>query len=161
LSAELPVTGKSHLQCLHRLLTQPPRSLAEVRPDLPPDLVAVVDALRCRNPEDRPATAEEAVALLEPVASMKLPKSGVVKVAGVVEGGAKASLVLDVLQGRLSAEAACERHGLTPAEFEQWRKRFLEGARKAFELARPGEDLVRELRGKIEAQAREVARLRG
>jgi serine/threonine protein kinase len=68
LTGALPVEGSNYLHCLQQLLTQPPRPLANVRPDLPPALAAVVDRLRARAPAERPASAEEVIILLEPFA---------------------------------------------------------------------------------------------
>jgi hypothetical protein len=132
LTGELPVDGNTYLHRLKYLLTAPPRPLASVRPDVPAGLAAVVDRLRARRPEDRPASAAEAITLLEPFAA----RPGAAE-PGQWDGRRKAALVLEVLQGRLNAVEACRRHGLTAAEFENWRKRFLEGAKRALETAVP------------------------
>src|SRR5439155_10299253 len=68
LTGELPVRGGSYFHRLQQLLIQPPRPLALARPEVPPDLAALVDRLRARAPAERPASAEEVVVLLEPFA---------------------------------------------------------------------------------------------
>jgi serine/threonine-protein kinase len=152
LTGELPVTGKSYLHCLQKLLTAPPRPLLESRPDVPAGLAEVVDRLRSRDPVLRPATAEAAIALLEPfVASgAKEPKPW--------DARSKAALVLEVLQGKATAEQACAREGLAADEFERWRQRFLEGAERALEgSAGP---TLQELHAEIGAQALEIKALK-
>ncbi len=139
LTAELPVTGKSYLHCLQRLLTAAPRPLAEARPDAPAGLCAVVDRLRARAPADRPASAEEALALLAPFARDVPPEEW--------DGRRKAALVLEVLAGKTRAADACARHALTADEFERWQRLFLDGAARALEPRPAGHnETVRELR---------------
>jgi serine/threonine protein kinase len=156
LTAELPVKGGgTYLNRIKHLLSTPPKPLAEARPDVPPGLAAVVDRLRSRNPADRPASAEETISLLEPFArnqGAEDPKRW--------DARRKAGLVLEVLQGQVSASEACARHGLTSEEFERWRQRFLDGATQALDpAAAPAED-VRELYAKIGAQAMEIEMLK-
>jgi serine/threonine protein kinase len=155
LTAELPVKGGTYFNRIKHLLTNPARPLAEARPDVSPGLAAVVDRLRARIPADRPASAEEAIALLEPFAHIHGaddPKRW--------DANRKAALVLEVLQGRASASEACTRHGLAVEEFERWRQRFLDGATQALDpSAAPVED-VRELYAKIGAQAMEIETLK-
>jgi serine/threonine-protein kinase len=68
LTGELPVQGSNYLHCLQQLLTQPPRPLAEIRPDLPLGLATIVDRLRARAPAERPSSAEDVILLLDPFA---------------------------------------------------------------------------------------------
>jgi serine/threonine protein kinase len=127
LTAELHVTGSSYVQRLQRLLTEPPRPLATVRPDIHPHLAAIVDRLREHNPDDRPASAEEALALLEPFARTSTfpPRPW--------NSTHKFDLVLRVIEGKVSYQAACTQHGINAKEFESWRQRFLDGARAALD----------------------------
>ncbi len=125
LTAELPVSGGSYLHCLQRLLTAPPRPLLEVRPDLPRGLAAVVDRLRARDPDDRPPSAEEAAALLEPFAQPPAEDPY------AWDGKRRAGLVLEVLQGKRSEAEVCARWRLAPEEWRRWRDCFLEGAETA------------------------------
>src|SRR5262249_17895076 len=118
------------LRQLRRLLLAPPRPLARAVPGGPPGLAAVVDRLRARDPAARPASADEVGALLAPFAG-KVPAEE----PRQWEGWRKAALVLEVLQGRTSAAAACRRCGLTAAEWGQWQRRFLEGAVRQLEPA--------------------------
>ncbi len=73
LTGELHVEGGSYMQRLQYLLTRPPRPLTSLRPDVHPQLAALVDRLRARNPADRPASAEEALRLLEPFTHGAVP----------------------------------------------------------------------------------------
>jgi serine/threonine-protein kinase len=66
LTAELPLNGSSQFHCLTKLLMEAPRPLRDVLPDAPPELAAIVDRLRARELQKRPATADEVIALLEP-----------------------------------------------------------------------------------------------
>ncbi|HEV2126284.1 MAG TPA: transposase [Chloroflexota bacterium] len=43
----------------------------------------------------------------------------------------RAALVMEILRGDLSVVEAARRHGLTVAEIEAWRERFLSGAENA------------------------------
>ena len=51
----------------------------------------------------------------------------------------RAALVVSILKGETSAQAAARKHGLTVAEVEEWRERFLLGAENALR-ARPRDD---------------------
>jgi transposase-like protein len=51
----------------------------------------------------------------------------------------RATLVLSILKGETSAQAAARKHGLTVAEVEEWRDRFLLGAENALR-ARPKDE---------------------
>ena len=51
----------------------------------------------------------------------------------------RAALVISLLKGDTTAAEAARRHGLTVAEIEAWRDRFLLGAENALR-ARPQED---------------------
>lgn len=63
----------------------------------------------------------------------------------------RSALVLEILRGDLSVAEAARKHGLTVAEIEAWRERFLSGAENALR-SRPLDD---------EAQKeREVKRLK-
>ena len=157
LTGELPVTGSSQFQRLQRLLTVPPRPLADARSDVPAGLAAVVDRLRSRDPAARPATADEVITLLEPyLLSPSDDPAG-------WDGRRKAALVLDVLQGKATAAEVCMRHCVGPAEFEGWHQRFLEGAEQALDPNAPqgaNQARLRDLHAKIGAQAMELEALR-
>ena len=51
----------------------------------------------------------------------------------------RGSLILSIPKGETSAQAAARKHGLTGAEVEEWRDRFLLGAENALR-ARPKDD---------------------
>jgi serine/threonine protein kinase len=122
LTGELHVEGSSYMQRLQNLLTRPARPLAVVRPDVHPQLAAVIDRLRARNSADRPASAEEALRLLEPFTH------GAVPLPQQLSGDQKFQLVLRVLEGNLTVEAVCLQHGVDEKAVEGWRQTFLEGA---------------------------------
>jgi transposase-like protein len=51
----------------------------------------------------------------------------------------RAALVIEILRGDTSAQEAARLHGLTVAEIEQWKERFLTGAENALR-SRPLEE---------------------
>jgi serine/threonine-protein kinase len=55
------------LECARRILDEPPPDIAEHRDDVPPSLVEVLFDLMAKEPDDRPATAEEVAARLDDV----------------------------------------------------------------------------------------------
>jgi serine/threonine protein kinase len=159
LTAELPVEGSSQYKRLQRLLTAPPRSLAEARPDAPRALIQIVDVMRAREPCKRPASAEEVIALLTPFAedspSAEPPKW---------DGQSKAALIMTILQGEMDLPEAAARHDLPVAELQRWRHRFLEGAEQALDLDLPTNrsfaDHIRDLHSKVGIQAMTIETLR-
>src|SRR5215471_11129894 len=56
----------------------------------------------------------------------------------------RASLVLSILKGETSAQAAARKHGLTVAEVEEWRDRFLLGAENALRARPKDEDTLKD-----------------
>ena len=52
----------------------------------------------------------------------------------------KTALVLSVLKGETSAAEAARKHGLTIAQVEEWRERFLSGAENALRSRPRNED---------------------
>ncbi len=58
----------------------------------------------------------------------------------------RVALVLDILRGDTSVAEAARKHGLTVAEIEAWKQRFLSGAENALR-ARPLDDEVQKDRG--------------
>jgi serine/threonine protein kinase len=156
LTAQLPVRGSSYLHTLQQLLLAAPRPLAQARPDVPPALAAIVDRMRSREPELRPASAAEVIAQLEPFAPPAADRD-----PRLWDGRRKAALVLDVLQGRSTPADACARCGLDRAEFERWQHCFLEGAEQALDQAAARQtDLIRDLHAQIGAQAMEIQGLK-
>jgi serine/threonine protein kinase len=158
LTGQLPVAGSSYLHRLKQLLLVPPRPLAEVRPNVPPGLAAAVDRLRERSPADRPASAEEAIALLEPYAraaeEVKPPEWNAKR---------KLAVVLEVLQGKVSALDVCSRLGVDAADLELWRQSFLKGGEQALDpegAQTVNADVLRDLHAQIGAQAMEIQALK-
>ena len=143
------------MQRLKRLLSEAAKPLAEARPDVPPGLAAIVDRLRSRDPAARPASADETITQLEPYLRPAVPGG-----SPIWDAPRKAALVLEVLQGKLDATQACERHGLARDEFEQWHQRFMAGAYQALDptttLSDNSVGLLRDLHAKIGVQAMEI-----
>jgi transposase-like protein len=63
----------------------------------------------------------------------------------------RAALVIEILRGDTSTQEAARQHGLTVAEIEQWKERFLTGAENALH-SRPLEE--------EEMKEREIKRLK-
>jgi serine/threonine protein kinase len=159
LTGELPVKGGSYLHKLQNLLLQPPRPVLDARPDVPKELAAVVDRLRSRDPQLRPASAEEAIALLEPFArtpAQEDPRSW--------DGKRKVALILEVFQGRITLEEVSQRYGLPLEELGRWRARFLEAAEQEFDpsgcSASVMSQKLRDMHTKIGSQAMEIEALK-
>lgn len=68
-TGELPFDDEAPVEMLRRKLVEPAPALAASRPDLHPELCALVDACLATRPEDRPATVAELEARLEAVSS--------------------------------------------------------------------------------------------
>jgi eukaryotic-like serine/threonine-protein kinase len=149
------VQGSSFFFKMKNLLTGPVIPLAEMRSDVPADLAAVVDRLRARKPEDRPQTAEETIALLEPFSpsretrrDIKLPSREI------------SDLVLEVLRGQKTAAQVCQLYGWTPADFEGLQKRFIDGGRRALNSDPDSDHALQKLHAKIGAQQMEIEELK-
>ncbi len=56
----------------------------------------------------------------------------------------RAALVVELLRGDLSVAEAARQHGLTVAEVEAWRERFLAGAENALRSRPLGEEAQKE-----------------
>jgi transposase-like protein len=56
----------------------------------------------------------------------------------------RSALVVEILRGDLSVAEAARRHGLTVAEVEEWRERFLAGAENALRSRPLGDDAQKE-----------------
>jgi hypothetical protein len=53
-------------------------------------------------------------------------------------------LILSILKGETSTQAAARKHGLTVAEVEEWRDRFLLGAENALRVRPKDEDALKD-----------------
>jgi eukaryotic-like serine/threonine-protein kinase len=128
LTGQLPVKGNSYLHRLQLLLTAPPQPLLSARPDAPPELAALVDQMRERDPASRPASA---TAVIESLRAFAKP-------APALEGEAlsafrKADLVMQVLTGQVTADAICAQERIAQKVFERWCQQFVEAGIKAIE----------------------------
>src|SRR5499426_2906182 len=56
----------------------------------------------------------------------------------------RVGLVVSILKGETSAQAAARKHGLTVAEIEEWRERFLLGAENALRARPKDEDALKD-----------------
>ena len=56
----------------------------------------------------------------------------------------RATLILSILKGETSAQAAARKYGLTVAEVEEWRDRFLLGAENALRARPKDEDALKD-----------------
>ena len=56
-----PFRGTSPIEVAYQHVHKEPQSLAEIRPDLPPELVAIIQKMMAKKPEDRYQTAGEIV----------------------------------------------------------------------------------------------------
>jgi serine/threonine protein kinase len=157
LTGELPVDGSSQYQRLQRLLTTPPRPLAEALPNVPKELAQIVDSMRSRLRHERPKSAAEVIKLLEPIIG------GQSAAPPRWDARRKASLIRSILQGEIALPEAAARHGLNAADVERWRIRFLEGAEQALDPGLPEDQSfgshLHELEGTIAKQAMRIEKL--
>ena len=72
LSGDVPFAGSTALGVLHRHLYEPPLPVRKTRPEVPAALEALVLRLLAKDPQDRPASAQEVYEDLAPL----LPKHG-------------------------------------------------------------------------------------
>jgi serine/threonine protein kinase len=157
LTGELPVQGNSYLHRLQYLLAAAPVPLLKVRPDVPPELAAIVDRLRERNPAQRPASAAAVIALLEPFAA-KPPAED----PNTWPAQRKMECVLDVLTGRATAGEVCRRQDIDPDDLERWQLTLFQAGLVALDPngSNSTADRLRELHAKIGAQAMELEQLK-
>lgn len=66
LSGRRPIRGDMPLQVLHRILTETPKPLSRLRPELPPKLCAIVHRALAKARDERFASAEELARALSP-----------------------------------------------------------------------------------------------
>ncbi|WP_283844475.1 serine/threonine-protein kinase [Streptomyces sp. RerS4] len=67
LSGNVPFAGSTALGVLHRHLYEPPLPVRGQRPDIPPELEALLLRLLAKDPQDRPASAQEVYEALAPM----------------------------------------------------------------------------------------------
>ncbi|MFJ8753564.1 protein kinase [Streptomyces sp. NPDC102441] len=72
LSGDVPFSGSTALGVLHRHLYEPPLPVRQLRPEVPEPLEALVLKLLSKDPQDRPASAQEVYESLRPL----LPAGG-------------------------------------------------------------------------------------
>ncbi|MFD9412243.1 protein kinase [Streptomyces sp. NPDC059989] len=81
LSGNVPFAGSTALGVLHRHLYEPPLPVRQLRPEVPPELEAVLLRLLAKDPQDRPASAQEVYEALTPL----LPSRGSAAPAGPLD----------------------------------------------------------------------------
>ena len=57
LTGQVPFPGGTSLEKVKRCLKETPRSVLELRPELPPELGELIGRMMAKNPQDRPASA--------------------------------------------------------------------------------------------------------
>ncbi|AZM89480.1 MULTISPECIES: serine/threonine-protein kinase [Streptomyces] len=67
LSGGVPFAGTTALGVLHRHLYEPPAPVRPLRPEIPPELEAVLLRLLAKDPQDRPGSAQEVYEALVPL----------------------------------------------------------------------------------------------
>lgn len=88
LAGSPPFTADDLPQLMVQIMTAEPRSLSQLRPDLPPSFVAIVERCLEKDPARRFATIDELIDALRPFASMTLAvRLGSTEVAPVGPGG--------------------------------------------------------------------------
>lgn len=98
LTGELPFAGESATELAARIASEPPRPVAEVRPDVPPELAAVVERCLRKDREERYASVAELAHALAPFVS---------------EGGAFARRVSSVFRLPTPLDVPSGRESLT------------------------------------------------
>lgn len=79
LTGQLPFTGTDPQRTARAILWHPPQvPLREARPDLPPPVVELVDAMLEKNPADRPRDCDEVRDVLERFALEPSPRCGAI-----------------------------------------------------------------------------------
>lgn len=81
LSGRPPFAGGSTIDKLTRLATERPPSLTTVRPDCPLELSQLIGRLLSKQPQERPASAQEVVRELRPFAAQRVAGRAVVTAA--------------------------------------------------------------------------------
>ncbi|MFC1442301.1 serine/threonine-protein kinase [Streptacidiphilus sp. N1-10] len=82
LTGDAPFQGRTPLAVMTQHVSQPPRPVRELRPDLPDALEQLVTRLLAKDPADRPASAQEVYRLLLPL----LPRSSTDSAAALRAG---------------------------------------------------------------------------
>ncbi|MFJ4964452.1 protein kinase [Streptomyces sp. NPDC088729] len=83
LTGDVPFAGSTALGVLHRHLYEQPRPVRLVRPEIPAPLEALVLRLLAKDPQDRPASAQEVYEELAPLLPARgVPAGGVTAVGG-------------------------------------------------------------------------------
>lgn len=83
LSGDVPFAGSTALGVLHRHLYEPPLPVRRIRPEVPPALEEIVLRLLAKDPQERPADAQEVYEALAPL----LPAPGRAATGSAPGGG--------------------------------------------------------------------------
>ncbi|MGW0394335.1 protein kinase domain-containing protein [Streptomyces sp. NPDC003042] len=75
LSGNVPFAGSTALGVLHRHLYEPPVPVRRLRPEVPQELEAVLLRLLAKDPQDRPASAQEVYEALTPLLPVRGSRS--------------------------------------------------------------------------------------
>lgn len=160
LTGSLPLQGSSYLHKLQQLLMLPPRPLQDIMPSAPAELARIVDRMRARKPEDRPASCDEVIALLQPFAT---ESSVDIQIPDEPNLPDLANMVMQIFRGKLEIPDAAKQFDISENDVRETIRKFVEGGRLAlspnFEQRMASEEVER-LHAKIGAQAMEIERLR-
>ena len=109
LTGEAPFAGPSPTATMAAQLTRDPPPIESQRPDVPPELSAIIRQCLAKDPDQRPATADVLLARLEelpgaaytPTRPVAARRSGLgVRRAGMIAGGATALVLIGALLNR-------------------------------------------------------------
>ena len=109
LTGEAPFAGPSPTATMAAQLTRDPPPIETQRPDVPPELSAIVRQCLAKDPEQRPPTADALLARLEelpgaaytPTRPVAARRAGIgVRRAGMIAGGATALVLIGALLNR-------------------------------------------------------------
>ncbi|HEX6089567.1 MAG TPA: serine/threonine-protein kinase [Gemmatimonadales bacterium] len=109
LTGEAPFAGPSPTATMAAQLTRDPPPIETQRPDVPPELSAIVRQCLAKDPEQRPPTADALLARLEelpgaaytPTRPVVARRAGIgVRRAGMIAGGATALVLIGALLNR-------------------------------------------------------------
>jgi serine/threonine-protein kinase len=97
LAGQTPFRGETAFEVVLQHVRQEPPPLAQVRPDLPPELCALVHRMMAKRPEDRPQTGRE---IVKEVSRLRdsVPGSGTVSTGVAVSMGPVATVPADLVK---------------------------------------------------------------
>lgn len=104
-TAQLPFTGETPLAIVSQHVDATPVPPRSRRPNLPPDLEAVILRLMAKRPQDRPASADEVGKALQAIRQRLEGQAAIEQAAGAAGQAPAASLLDRIVRGRLVGRA--------------------------------------------------------